>query len=152
MDHRHGCLESVRPLPRGWGGASDPPRHLRTDVVQGVPRMPPLAIHRCVSVQDEDLEALYGITMGELVDVARLNDRPRAHPGMTADALRRLILSPQDNSPGRATGPYDGKRREVMNFLSDNAGRVQVLCHQDCFQHGDARVAQCWLRIQRKVK
>lgn len=109
-------------------------------------------IHRSVPVQDEDLEALYGITTGELVDVARLNDRPHAHPGMTADALRRLILSPQDNSPERAAGLYDGKRREVMNFLRDNAGRIQVLCHQDCFQHGDARVAQCWLRIQRKVK
>lgn len=102
---------------------------------------------------DEDEAALEGISAGELADMARVNGRADAHQGMSIAELRAIVLSFQTREgPYDTIGPYDGKRQEVMNFLAREAGRIQVLCHQDCFQHSDARVAQCWLRIQRTVK
>lgn len=103
-------------------------------------------------MMEEDEIALEGLSAGELVNMARVNGFSEAHQGMPLRDLRAICLSPPNDGPPDTEGPYDGKRREVIDFLRREAGRIQVLCHQDCFQHSDARVAQCWLRIKRVVR
>lgn len=95
----------------------------------------------------EEHEAFGSITAGELVAMLREAGDMEAHPAMPLAGLRQRAAYPIE-SPSRGGGPYDQKRREVMGFLQRHLGRIQVKCHSNCFLHGDARVAQCWLKIK----
>jgi hypothetical protein len=103
--------------------------------------------------QEEALEILEALSDGELLGLAENSGDRSLHRGMGRAKLEAAVANIIiEGTPGSGPGPFDKHRAEVMDFLRREAGRIQIQCHGDCFQHSDARVAQCWLRIQRKVK
>ena len=98
-------------------------------------------------------ELLGDLSLGEILSLAEMAGRRDLHRGTPeAQAMEATASALQDASPGSGPGLFDPQRREIMGFLEQWAGRIQVQCHGDCFQHSDARVAQCWLRIRKTIR
>ena len=91
---------------------------------------------------------LSDLTDGELIDLAASAGDRTLHRGIERTRLELAALDTLENGPSSGTGPFDSQRVEVMQYLSDREGRIKLHCHGNCFQHSDARVIQCWLRIQ----
>lgn len=87
---------------------------------------------------EEVPEKFLSLSRNELVSIAREVGSTSAHRGMSVEELAAVIA---DGTEGE--DPLDGKRREIMTWLSRHDGMIVATCHGNCFLHSWAKVVQC---------